>query len=388
MIKHYLTICSAILFSYLITSPLLASSVEFVTVTTFGVGVSKKDAVQDAIISGLEQINGQVMSVKERAAIQSVVSYEDGVEHESGREELSQDVSSRTSGIVRSYKPLSLEPIDNGGLEATVEVTVAVLKQSKQMKRTKIAVVAGNRTDINTKQVSKNIARLLTASRKFAVLDRENSAVIQQELSRIKKNGSIADMVRVSSAASPDLLAIIHTELIELNSKKDDLIATLEIIDYSTRQIKFSQKKRIRLKKMDSSSKTDRKVALLSKKLYQSLIEKVSQPVVIGGSPEKITIGQGADFFTVGDIVLLQRKGEQLLDKYTGESLGAELTSVGKAEIIFVNPNISIALSDDYGMEINSQDIVERRIVVTKRKSTTKSVEKMKKSIKGFLDDI
>ena len=86
--------------------------------------------------------------------------------------------------------------------------------------------------------------------------------------------------------------------------------------------------------------------------------------------------------------MLLQRKGEQLLDKYTGESLGAELTSVGKAEIIFVNPNISIALSDDYGMEINSQDIVERRIVVTKRKSTTKSVEKMKKSIKGFLDDI
>jgi hypothetical protein len=162
-------------------------------------------------------------------------------------------------------------------------------------------------------------------------------------------------------------------------------MATLEVIDYSSRQIKFSQKKRIRLKKTDSESKTSRKVSLLSKKLYRSLAEKVFQPVVIGGSAKNITIGQGRDFFAVGDVVLLQRRGEQLRDQYTGESLGADLTSVGKAEVTFVNHNITIA-SPSGGVDISNQDIADRTIVVTKQKGNT--IKKMKVSNKSFLDDI
>jgi hypothetical protein len=325
------------------------------------------------------------MSVKERASIQSIVTYEDGVEHESSREELSQDVSSKTRGVVRSYTPQSFAPLKHGELEATVEVTVAVLKQSKQLNRTKIAIVEGDTEAPTAKQIRKDVARFLTSSRKFSVLDRENSAAIQQEFRRIEETGSIADMVRISSGAAPDLLAVIRTELVDVNSKKFDLMATLEVIDYSSRQIKFSQKKRIRLKKTDSESKTSRKVSLLSKKLYRSLAEKVFQPVVIGGSAKNITIGQGRDFFAVGDVVLLQRRGEQLRDQYTGESLGADLTSVGKAEVTFVNHNITIA-SPSGGVDISNQDIADRTIVVTKQKGNT--IKKMKVSNKSFLDDI
>ena len=278
--------------------------------------------------------------------------------------------------------------MEYGKLEATVEVTVAVLKQSQQMKRTKIVVVSGNVKAPSAKQIRKDITRLLTSSRKFAVLDRENSAAIQQEFRRIKESGSIADRVRISSSVAPDLLAVINTELTEVNNGKVDLMATFEVIDYSTKQIKFSRNKRMRLKKVDSESKIRRKVSILSKKLYHSLAEKLFQPMVIGGSSEKITIGQGRDFFTVGDIVLLQRKGAPLHDQYTGESLGRELTSIGKAEITFVNPNISIATPIDQGMEIGNQDISDRRIVVTKQKSKTKTIEEMKKTTKGFLDDI
>ncbi|MBC8550672.1 MAG: hypothetical protein H8D23_13595 [Candidatus Brocadiales bacterium] len=388
MMRYGLNLFFTILTCSLISTPVLASSVETVTVTTFGVGISKKEAIQDAIISGLEQVNGQVMSVEERASFQSVVSYEDGAEHERSREELSQDVSSKTQGVVRSYYPLSFESMEYGKLEATVEVTVAVLKQSQQMKRTKIVVVSGNVKAPSAKQIRKDITRLLTSSRKFAVLDRENSAAIQQEFRRIKESGSIADRVRISSSVAPDLLAVINTELTEVNNGKVDLMATFEVIDYSTKQIKFSRNKRMRLKKVDSESKIRRKVSILSKKLYHSLAEKLFQPMVIGGSSEKITIGQGRDFFTVGDIVLLQRKGAPLHDQYTGESLGRELTSIGKAEITFVNPNISIATPIDQGMEIGNQDISDRRIVVTKQKSKTKTIEEMKKTTKGFLDDI
>lgn len=388
MMRYGLNLFFTILTCSLISTPVLASSVETVTVTTFGVGISKKEAIQDAIISGLEQVNGQVMSVEERASFQSVVSYEDGAEHERSREELSQDVSSKTQGVVRSYYPLSFESMEYGKLEATVEVTVAVLKQSQQMKRTKIVVVSGNVKAPSAKQIRKDITRLLTSSRKFAVLDRENSAAIQQEFRRIKESGSIADRVRISSSVAPDLLAVINTELTEVNNGKVDLMATLEVIDYSTKQIKFSRNKRMRLKKVDSESKIRRKVSILSKKLYHSLAEKLFQPMVIGGSSEKITIGQGRDFFAVGDIVLLQRKGAPLHDQYTGESLGRELTSIGKAEITFVNPNISIAIPIDQGMEIGNQDISDRGIVVTKQKSKTKTIEEMKKTTKGFLDDI
>jgi hypothetical protein len=385
MVSYYQKLFSAILLCCLASVQASASNVEFVTVTTFGVAVSKKEAIQDAVISALEQVNGQVMSVKERASIQSIVTYEDGVEHESSREELSQDVSSKTRGVVRSYTPQSFAPLKHGELEATVEVTVAVLKQSKQLNRTKIAIVEGDTEAPTAKQIRKDVARFLTSSRKFSVLDRENSAAIQQEFRRIEETGAIADMVRISSGAAPDLLAVIRTELVDVNSKKFDLMATLEVIDYSSRQIKFSQKKRIRLKKTDSESKTSRKVSLLSKKLYRSLAEKVFQPVVIGGSAKNITIGQGRDFFAVGDVVLLQRRGEQLRDQYTGESLGADLTSVGKAEVTFVNHNITIA-SPSGGVDISNQDIADRTIVVTKQKGNT--IKKMKVSNKSFLDDI
>ena len=90
-------------------------------------------------------------------------------------------------------------------------------------------------------------------------------------------------------------------------------------------------------------------------------------------------------FFAVGDVVLLQRRGEQLRDQYTGESLGADLTSVGKAEVTFVNHNITIA-SPSGGVDISNQDIADRTIVVTKQKGNT--IKKMKVSNKSFLDDI
>jgi len=172
-----------------------------------------------------------------------------------------------------------------------------------------------------------------------------------------------------------------------VNSEKYDLSGTLEVLDYATGQIKFSRKKMVRLKVSDSDSKTSRKISMLSKKLYTSLVEKVFVPTVIGSSSDGITIGQGMDYFSVGDIVSLHKRGEQLKDQYTGESLGSNLSKFGMAKIIFVNSNISIASSGD-DLNISNDDIAGRKIVVVKKKNIADPVEKMKKSTKSFLDDI
>jgi len=384
--RRYRALMIAIAY-FLLSTPAYSSGIDYVTVTTIGVADSKKMAVQEAVVAALEQVNGQAMSVKERSSINSTVEYQGDEEKISGSEQYSQDIASKTKGVIRRYAPLSFDQVGSGQIEAAVEVTVAVLKKSKQMKRTKIAVVGEGGNLNQTDQLVKDITRKLATSRKFAVLDRENGALIEREFEKIKENGSIEDMVRLSSSVAPDLLAVVKSTLRSVNSEKYDLSGTLEVLDYATGQIKFSRKKMVRLKVSDSDSKTSRKISMLSKKLYTSLVEKVFVPTVIGSSSDGITIGQGMDYFSVGDIVSLHKRGEQLKDQYTGESLGSNLSKFGMAKIIFVNSNISIASSGD-DLNISNDDIAGRKIVVVKKKNIADPVEKMKKSTKSFLDDI
>jgi len=366
-----------------------ASNVEYVTVTTFGTGITKQLAIQDAIVAGLERVNGQVMSATERSSFKSAISYVAGVKDEQSRESLSQDVLSKTKGVIRTWSLQSVETLNNGDIEATVEVSVGVLKTPKQLNRSRIAIVTSDQEKGGySSRILPEITTLLTSSRKFAVLDRANTAAIERELKQIESDGNIEDMVRLSSGIAPDLLAVIKTKVLDVDGNKKDLSAVLEVIDYSTRQIKFSRKTVIRLIESDSASKTNRKIVLLAKRLHESLIEKVAQPTVIGINNEAITIGQGKDFFSIGDIVLLQRQGEVLIDQYTGESLGSDLTSIGQAEITFVNPNISIARIHKIKSELSYEDVAKRRVVVSKQRNPKKSIKEMKKSTKAFLDDI
>ena len=56
-----------------------------------------------------------------------------------------------------------------------------------------------------------------------------------------------------------------------------------------------------------------------------------------------ITIAQGADFFSMGDRLVVKKMGAALRDPHTGEYLSQEQTDVGSAVVTYVDARITRA---------------------------------------------
>jgi hypothetical protein len=73
------------------------------------------------------------------------------------------------------------------------------------------------------------------------------------------------------------------------------------------------------------------------------VIQTIYPPVVIGQDGAFITIGQGSDFFSMGDRLIVKKMGAALRDPHTGEYLSQEQTDVGTAIVTYVDARIARA---------------------------------------------
>lgn len=339
----------------------VAQQVVIVAVTSNGFGRTEQEAITDAIINGVAQVNGEAIAAKMRVKTESTASTNG---EESGRRTIDEDIERRTRGVVMGWKPVSVVGSSAGDLTATVQVNVAVLSRSEQLKRFRLAVVPASRGDpsLSSALVAEVVANL-TSSRKFAVMDRKNNEQVLAQLSRIRDGaGALEDQVRLTGELAPDFLTVVNIEPVEKSSGKQVAIATLEIIDYSSRQIKFSEKKSFPLK-IDDEFSNRRRVAMLGKGLSRAVIQTVYPPTVVGSEEGFITIGQGSDFFNNGDLVIIKKIGNAIRDPHTGEFLGNDHIDVGKAKVVYVDKRISRA-KIVVGSPLNLQLIAESRYQV------------------------
>ncbi len=318
-----------------------AQQVMIVSVTANGYGRTEAQALSDAVINGVAQVNGETVAASMRVTTTSTASTSGA---ESGSRTIEEDIQRRTRGVVKAWKPVSVNATGAGDFSATAQVSVAVLKRSEQLKRMKLAVVASRRGDpALSATLAEEVVSNLTTSRKFAIMDRKNNDAIASQLNRIRTGGgAIEDQVRLTGEVAPDFLVVVTLEPVGRNSVRPSVVGSLEVIDYSSRQVKFYEKKSFPFKAGDDSSNR-RRIAMLGKGLSRAVIQTVYPPIVVGMDEGFITIGQGSDFFNKGDVLVVKKMGNAIRDPHTGEFLSNEQTEIGKAEITYVDERIARA---------------------------------------------
>ena len=192
--------------SLVVSSMAAAQKITIVTVNAQGYGTTKAEALADAVVNGIAQVNGEAVASSMQMKTKDFAS-SDGTETSS--RSIEESISRKTKGVVRSWRQLELEGSGAGDYNASVEVNVVVLQKSVQLNRIKIALVppSGDRSEA-TRALNEELTNLLTSSRKFAIMDRRNEGAIANQLDRIRKGGSIEDQVRLTGEVAPDVIAV------------------------------------------------------------------------------------------------------------------------------------------------------------------------------------
>jgi hypothetical protein len=372
-----------------------ASRLSDVDVTSMGFGTSEAQAIQDALINAIAQVNGEAVVASSQLRETSMTkASSDGTSSREIQRQIAEEINRKTRGVLKSWNVGGVSKTESGDFAATVNAKVVVLERSQQLDRLKLAVVSPKAAaQPYTEQLVSGVTRELTTSRKFAVMDRKNSEVIEAQLDNIRKGrGQIADQVRLISEVAPDVLVVLRVETADRGGGKQSAFGLVEILDYSTRQVKYSDRKPMIIDDSKPSSVANR-MAVLSKMITRSILETAYPPTVVGQTGTTVTIAQGKDFFNVGDQVILFRLGKELRDPHTGEFLSNEREQVGAGEIVYTDTRISQAkLSGD--VKLDSFSLANKKIVVAKGsqggsgggRGTTSSGAK-KSAVSSLLDD-
>jgi len=328
----------------------LAQQITFVDVISFGIAQNEEEALTRALVSAISQINGVVIASKsnlvassdEKVLIDSKAGKSATVSMNSAFKE---EIDSKTKGVVKSWKVIGSERNNIGEFKVQVAAQVFVLQKSPQLDRIKIAVIADAKSkNTFTDEVINSLSTNLVKSRKYAVIDRKNSNNIQDQLNRIKNGeGGTQAQVRLGADLVPDILAVVSIDVASGTKTSQRVAVNLEIIDYASRQIKFSERKFINVKSTEDDVHIIRKANLIANSLYQVVLTTTFPPLVIGGDGEFITISQGGDYFKVEDKLIIKKLGPALRDPHTGEFLSYDQSDIGEAKIIYVDARISRA---------------------------------------------
>jgi hypothetical protein len=321
-----------------------AGQLDVVSVTATGFGSSAASATIDAVRNGVASVNGERIESTERVRKSSTSAT--GAETQGSRS-IDEDIRRTTNGVVKSWRALSTQPSD-GGYQATVQVGVVVLRQSEQMKRIKIAVVPAHApADASTAALVDGITTDLVESRKFAILDRQQKEAIEKQMAQIRGGTQIEDFARLSSGVAPDFLAIVTTGTSAGSGEGATQIrAQLQVIDYSSRQIKFAEQKSINVKANDRFP-TSKRLLGVAHTLSRDLLQSIYPPLIVGNDNGTLTIAEGSSYFKVGDKCSVRLIESTLQDPYTKEFLGYKSSEVGTATITYSDARVSQATLDN-----------------------------------------
>ena len=402
------------LFIFFVFYPgLVFSKIEIKTVEASGRGTTETLAIESALVEAVSQINGTEIAAKTKTKL-SEVSSNGKTEFE---ESFNQEVEKKTGGLIKNYKVLS--SVKDGKLFVVkLSVGVPKYKLSTQIERLRIAVVpfrVGSSDMIGDALVNKfavsinrNIENYLTQTRKFALVDRSFVEEQTKELDLIKQEGGSSmqkdEIVKLGNKIATDHLVVgtiekVQSFVSEKKSKVSDTVkkslnsnarVSIRIIDVATSQIKIAETFQ---KSINGSIE---KVAdILSSQIGDQILGTIYPIRIVNASTTQVTLGQGGNTMSQGDLFKVYQLGKNMEDVYTGESLGREEIEVATIKIKTIKPKTSEAeiLESIIQLSAAIKDkdafIVRPFKKITTRKASSKEVSKPKtiKNIKKESED-
>jgi curli biogenesis system outer membrane secretion channel CsgG len=365
LLSKYL-VAGCLAFVAFTSTPLFAAGTKTVEVVATGFGATQEEAIRNGLAQAVAQVNGT--SLKSRQAtstssVSGVVANSRG-ESESLNMEITSSVSAQTetSGYIHSYDILSMSHVEKG-FEAKLRTSVYRYDAPASSNRQRIALLpvkhaAGyqlfsyKRGSSLADSVGRSIENYLVQSRKFAVLTRQELDEVQSELdlissdltSRVEKakNGRLlgADYILIPEIVSAS--GRVETKTIEVTGQKQtkaygSIALSIKVIVAATGEIKFSEQYTSNTKRQDASGL----IASVTKKAIDDVVGKIYPKLVVLVDEGRIAINSGGRSVSKGQRFKIYRKGDAVIDPYTGESLGSDESYMATIQITKVLSKMS-----------------------------------------------
>jgi len=348
------------------------------TIEGFGQGPTRNEAINNALVEAMGQLNG--ISISKRIVVD-----DSSIESSSGDKssyKYSSKIKKLTKGKVDSYKILEVEQISDVRYEATIEITKTTHKVSfkspgiSHKSRRKIAImpfhISKNSFMIGNERysgseisdmLSQSLTNTITQSRRFAVVDRTYVYDMQKELGIITSGQtSVRQKVKLGKKLSADYLLVgnvrsanmrtqtSHNQLVgSTNSQKiAEFIIDYRIIVVGTSQIKWSDTEKVIIDLSQAQGSNEMIISIAIDNIAQSISYKILSNIYPVRIVEVTRMGmlvlnQGGNSIKLGDIMNVMKLGKKIIDPYTKESLGRMETKVASIRITKVTPKISYA---------------------------------------------
>lgn len=353
------------------------------TLVAKGVAANYRAAVNEALVSALEQHLGVVVDSTEVARVSGsdvgVSASENGALTEQVKntvnDSIEKEMKKWAKGRIDSYVVLE-DSFDPETRRYTVQVEVRFGQYGDvPSNRRRMAVgafrparagfawygQAGAALDWTT-ALSDKLNVYLTQTRKFAMLDRKYDAEVDAELARLTgPNAAPADAVRLSQKLGTDYLVVGEVSLNDVQappvnpytgravSVGPTLFAEVSyrVLLAPTGQLKWTDVVRIDARAFaaaDLASFVSATSDAAAKAIADGMMENILPFEVVGRtSAGTLVIGEGGRSLKVGEFFTVFALGEEVRDTRTGDVLDRIEEAVGTVQIVRVSPKTSYA---------------------------------------------
>jgi curli biogenesis system outer membrane secretion channel CsgG len=387
---------------------------EVVNVVSKGMGVTEEKAINSALASAVAQINGislESFSNTQSNRIQTEIN--DGNKKYSSTinaERQSSD-SVFVRGQVEGYEIISSTPVQNlYEVELSVDVYKYDLPSSSSRKKVALLPIKVHQSsfkffgtkssDDMTGLFNNAIERYLVQSRRFAILSRSDFDDLSKEFAFINSDAtSVREKAKLGQSLGGDYILI--PELIEANAgiiKKQVKITGqtrstvngqislhIKVIVTATGEVKFSERYTISSAKFTKALGKHIARASLDPKLARTLIandaidsivslavndliDRIYPKLIVKLNGSQVLINSGGNSIAVGEHYDVFHNGETIIDPYTGESMGSDVTWVALIKVTKVGAKMAYAqVTEGIPEKIRIGDVCRQKKIVTKK---------------------
>ncbi len=328
------------------------------TATGEGTGLTREEAVNNAIIEAIGKMSGVRISSQQLSAT-SVKSDNSGANIS---DHYAKTINKATKGRANSYEILDASETD-GRWSATVEI-----KKTTTTKKYKTpGLSADSRRSITVfessdarfrdsklgQDLQQKIITELLNSRKFNVLDRDSGGYYEMEKAIIRSGDAASDEVyRLKNVLATDYILLFAINDTNIKSKTSNLTGktknTAEVlVDYrvllfATRQIKFSNTLNMQINvKDDGGLETIKSITdQIAAKIASDILNAIYPLKIADINGEEVVFSQSVK---EGESYECFSLGKAIKDSYTGETTGHIETKTGAVLITRSTPKLSYA---------------------------------------------
>ena len=320
-----------------------------------GHGLTREEAINNAIIEAVGKISGVNISSMKRSSTQAI-------SDNSGSnivDTYSNDISKATKGRADTYNIISVEQDGSGRWIAVVEIKNSKTTKSykapgldhKQRRSLAVFNASYGETRGLGESLKSHVITNLTQSRKFNILDRDNGGYYEMEKALISSGNAGGDEIyKLKNVLGSDYLMIFNikgaqartkqSNLTSKNITKAEVTVDYQVILFATREVKYSN-----TLTMSVSVKDDLKS---NEAAFKKIADKITSDILNAIYPLKIANINGQEVvftqnLSVGERFECFSQGKALKDSYTKQSTSDMRveTRAGQVEITRADPKLS-----------------------------------------------